>query len=289
MIEELLLSRREVLKKSAFIFLAASQDWNLPAPPRFQLGACDWSVGKALNPEAFERAKQIGLQGIQVSYNTSKDQAGLSVPATLKSIQEASARTGVKISSLAIGELNRVPYKSEPRTEEWVWNSVDAAKALGVKVILLAFFSDGDLRNDEKGKKAVIERLKKVAPHAEKQGITLGIESYMSGQEHLDIINAVGSNAVKVYYDFRNSVDAGHDIFKEIPMLGKEMICEIHMKENGQRLGQGTLDWPKIAEAIKKTGYSGWMQIEGATPPGADLIACYQQNRTYLESLFSFK
>ncbi|MCE7063050.1 sugar phosphate isomerase/epimerase [Dyadobacter sp. CY343] len=289
MFQDLLLSRRELLRKSALMCLAASQDWILPAAPRFQLGACDWSVGKALNPEAFDRAKQIGLQGIQISYNTSKDQAGLSVPTTLQSIKEASTRTGVKISSLAIGELNRVPYKSDPRTEEWVWNSVNAAKELGVKVILLAFFSDGDLRNDEKGKKAVIERLKKVAPHAEKQGITLGIESYLSGQEHLDIIHAVGSKAVKVYYDFRNSVDAGHDIFKEIPMLGKEMICEIHMKENGQRLGQGTLDWPRIAEAVKKIDYSGWMQIEGATPPGADLVESYQQNRTYLESLFSFK
>jgi L-ribulose-5-phosphate 3-epimerase len=289
MFPDLLLSRRELLRKSALMCLAALQEWVLTAAPRFQLGACDWSVGKALNPEAFDRAKQIGLQGIQVSYNTSKDQAGLSVPTTIQSIKKASARTGVKVSSLAIGELNRVPYKSDPRTEEWVWNSVTAAKELGVKVILLAFFSDGDLRNDEKGKKAVIERLKKVAPHAEKQGITLGIESYLSGPEHLDIIHAVGSKAVKVYYDFRNSVDAGHDIFKEIPMLGKEMICEIHMKENGQRLGQGTLDWPRIAEAVKKIDYSGWMQIEGATPPGADLVESYRQNRTYLESLFSFK
>jgi L-ribulose-5-phosphate 3-epimerase len=289
MFEDLHLSRRELFRKSAFMCLAAGQEWNLPFKPKLQLGACDWSVGKALNPEAFDRAKQIGLQGIQVSYNTSKDRAGLSVPATLTSIKEASESTGIQISSLAIGELNRVPYKSEPLTEEWVWNSVDAAKKLKVKVILLAFFSEGDLRNDEKGKKAVIERLKKAAPHAEKQGVVLGIESYLSGREHLDIIQAVGSPAVKVYYDFRNAVDAGHDIFKEIPMLGKEMICEIHMKENGQRLGQGTLDWPKIAAALNEINYSGWMQIEGATPPAAELIACYQHNRKYLESLFSFK
>jgi sugar phosphate isomerase/epimerase len=289
MFEDLHLSRRELFRKSALMWLAAGYNWRIPVAPRFQLGACDWSVGKALNPEAFDRAKQIGLQGIQVSYNTSKDQAGLSVPATLQSIQEASRRTGIRVSSLAIGELNRVPYKSEPRTEEWVWNSVDAAKKLDVKVILLAFFSEGDLCNDEKGKKAVIERLKKVAPHAEKQGIVLGIESYLSAQEHLDMIHAVGSPAVKVYYDFRNSVDAGHDIFKEIPMLGKEMICEIHMKENGHRLGEGPLDWPRIAAALNGINYSGWMQIEGAIPPGGEVIACYEHNRKYLESLFSFK
>lgn len=292
MIDDLVLSRREMLKSSALLLAAAAFDENnalqtdRSAAPKYQIGACDWSVGRQLSPEAFDRAKQIGLHGIQVSYNTGKDEKGLSVPATLQAIRDASARTGVKVSSLAIGELNRVPYKSQPKTEEWVWNSVDAAKALGVKVILLAFFSEGDLRNDDAGKKVVIERLKKVAPHAEKQGITLGIESWLSGQEHLDIINAVGSKAVKVYYDFRNSTDAGHDIFKEIPMLGKDLICEIHMKENGQRLGEGPLDWPRVAKAVKDIGYEGWMQIEGATPQGAEIIPCYQHNLDYLKRLF---
>lgn len=282
-------TRREAIKKGSLLFAAASA-YSLSARPvpRLQLGACDWSVGKSLNPEAFDRANEIGLQGIQVSYNTGKDPVGLSNPATLQSIKEASERTGIKVSSLAIGELNRNPYKSDPKTEQWVWNSVDAAKALGVKVILLAFFSEGDLRNDEAGKKEVIARLKKVAPHAEKQGITLGIESYLTAQEHLEIINAVGSKAVKVYYDFRNAADAGNDVFKEVPLLGKDRICELHIKENGQRLGEGTMDWPGIAKMVKQIGYRGWMQIEGATPQGAEIIPCYQANRKYLEGLFSF-
>ncbi|GGH52702.1 hypothetical protein GCM10007423_57380 [Dyadobacter endophyticus] len=289
----LVLNRRGMLKSSAMLLASTVFDRDDAlnadrlAAPKYQIGACDWSVGRQLNPEAFERAKQIGLHGIQVSYNTGKDEKGLSAPETLQVIRDASARTGVKVSSLAIGELNRVPYKSQPKTEEWVWNSVDAAKALGVKVILLAFFSEGDLRNDDAGKKAVIERLKKVAPHAEKQGITLGIESWLSGQEHLDIIHAVASKAVKVYYDFRNSTDAGHDIFREIPMLGKDLICEIHMKENGQRLGEGPLDWPRVAKAVKDIGYEGWMQIEGATPQGAEIIPCYQHNLQYLKGLFA--
>ena len=285
-----LFNRREAIQKGALLVAATSTfDFSGKPTPQFQLGACDWSVGKSLSPEAFDRAKEIGLQGIQVSYNTGKNHVGLSDPATLQAIKDASKRTGIKVSSLAIGELNRNPYKSDPKTEAWVWNSVDAARALGVKVILLAFFSEGDLRNDDAGKKVVIERLKKVAPHAEKLGITLGIESYLTAQEHLDIINAVGSKAVKVYYDSRNAADAGNDVLKEIPMLGKDLICELHMKENGQRLGEGTMDWPKIAQAVKDIGFKGWMQIEGATPSGAEIISCYQYNRKYLESLFSFK
>lgn len=283
------MNRRQAIKKSALFWGAMTgMDRSLILKSSYQLGACDWSLGKALSPEAFVVAKSIGLQGVQVSYNTGKDQIGLSDPKTLEIIRAASKETGVKISSLAIGELNRVPYKSDPRTEEWVWKSVDAAKELGAKVILLAFFSDGDLRNDLTGQKMVIERLRKVAPHAEKAGITLGIESYLKAEEHLNIIEQVGSKSLKVYYDFRNAADAGNDVFKELKILGKEHICELHMKENGLLLGEGTLHWPDIAKAVKDIGYEGWMQLEWASPKGADIVTSYRHNQAFLNGLFQF-
>ncbi len=57
-----------------------------------------------------------------------------------------------------------------------------------------------NLRNDETGKKEVIQRLKKVAPKAERMGIILGVESYLNAKEHLDIIEQVGSKNVKALY-----------------------------------------------------------------------------------------
>ncbi|GLU50918.1 sugar phosphate isomerase/epimerase family protein [Dyadobacter frigoris] len=283
------MNRRQAIKKSALLFGAAARlEMSGVVKSAFKLGACDWSLGKTLSPDAFDIARKIGLQGVQVSYNASKDPTGLSDPKTLEIIRQASKDSGVKISSLAIGELNRVPYKSDPRAEEWVLKSIDTAKELGAKVILLAFFSEGDLRNDLQGQKAVIDKLKKAAPHAEKLGITLGIESYLTAQEHIDIIERVGSKSVKVYYDFRNATDAGNDVFKELKMLGKDRICELHMKENGQRLGEGTLDWPEIAKAIKDIGYEGWMQLEWASPKDVDIVTCYQHNKEYLGKLFQF-
>lgn len=283
------MNRREAIRNTLLV-LSAGMAGQATASyaPKLHLGACDWSLRNAMNPAAFDVAKTIGLGGVQVSYNTKNDEAGLSNPATLQAIREASARTGIAVSSLGMARLNQVPYKSEPRAEEWVWNSVDAAKALGVEVVLLAFFSDGDLRNDPAGKKVVIERLKKVAPQAEKQGIILGIESYLSAQEHLEIIEAVGSKAVRVYYDARNSADAGHDIYKEIPFLGKDLICELHMKENDVLLGEGTIDWPRVARMLKEIDYRGWMQIESAMPQKADLVNSYRHNRQFLENLFDF-
>ncbi|MGZ8558915.1 MAG: sugar phosphate isomerase/epimerase family protein [Chitinophagaceae bacterium] len=289
-----MLTRRELIKHSAWLTAFACSSFAPGADSavkkkHFNIGACDWSLGKNSDPAAFELAKQIGLDGIMVNMGSVKDNLHLREKNVQQQYIEASRVTGVKISSIAIGELNNVPYKLDPRTEQWVWDSVDTARNLNVPVVLLAFFHKNDLRNDEGGKKEVINRLKKVAPHAEKNGIILGIESYLNAEEHLDIIDSVGSKNIKVYYDFRNTADAGFDPLKEFKKLGKEMVCELHIKENGFLLGKGTLDWTAIGNAVYEAGYygDGWMQIEGANPDAAAVVESYKHNLQFLKNIFS--
>lgn len=284
------MNRRDALRQTALLsatYFTAPFD-PLPDSLRrsYPLGACDWSLQRACNPAVFTYAKKIGLDGVQLSYNSRSDESYLLRPENQQAMLEAAKKSGVKIASLAIGELNRVPLKSEARTVEWVSGSIDAAKALKVKVVLLAFFSQGDLRNDEAGKKVVIERLKSLMPKAEKQGVTLAIESYLSAQEHLDIIEAVGSPNLKVYYDPRNAADAGHDPYTEIPLLGqRKLICEVHLKENGSLLGQGSIDWPRIRQLLNEIHFKGWAQLEGAMPPGKTLDEAYPQNVQYARKI----
>ena len=289
-----MLSRRKLLKDAVWLSVLAGTSMRGFASPAstkkiFNIGACDWSLGKNSDIGAFEIAKQIGLDGIMVNMGSLDNNMHLRQNELQQLYLETSKKTGVKISSLAMGELNNIPYKSDPRTEEWVWDAVDVAYNLHVKVMLLAFFSKNDLRGDDGGKKEVITRLKKVAPKAEKLGITLGIESYLNAAEHLDIIEAVGSKNIKVYYDFRNTADAGFDTVKEFKQLGKDMICELHMKENGFLLGKGTLDWKSISNAVYESGYygDGWMQIEWAKPDRDELIKSYKQNHQFLKNHFS--
>lgn len=288
-----MMTRRELLKKATTLGvlsgLGFSEAYSLPMK-RLHIGACDWSLGKSSDPTAFEIAKEIGLEGIMVNMGSLENNMHLRDKNLQQVYLKESERTRIKISSLAIGELNNVPYKSDPRAEEWVSDSIDIAKNLGVTVVLLAFFEKGDLRNDEAGKKEVVNRLKKVATKAEKTGITLGIESYLSAEELTDMIQQVGSKSIKVYYDFRNSADAGYDVLKEIKFLGKKAICELHIKENGFLLGEGTLDWKKIANVLKDIGYygDGWMQLEWATPNGANVVDSYKKNIKFLNDTFGY-
>ncbi len=73
--------------------------------------------------------------------------------------------------------------------------------------------------------------------------------------------------------------------------LGRDNICELHMKENGLLLGRGTLPLQQIRDLIYEMRYygDGWMQIEGSTPKGADVIETYQHNLSFLKELFHKK
>jgi L-ribulose-5-phosphate 3-epimerase len=288
-----MIHRRQVLKSLGYLGVGAFAGAKFTCPPklprRFNIGACDWSLGKAADVGAFDLAAQIGLDGIQVSLGSVADQFHLRRPEVQQQFLEASKRTGVRIASLAIAELNNYPYKSDPQTEQWVSDSIDVAKALGVTVVLLAFFVKNDLRKDPAGIAETVERLKRVAPKAEKAGVILGLETYLSAEEHLDILKRVGSPAVKVYYDFRNTADAGYDIYTDVKKIGKKRICELHIKENGLLLGQGSIDWPRVRRSLDEMDYAGggWMQIEWAMPKDGNVVECYRHNLTYLREIFA--
>lgn len=256
---------------------------------RFKIGACDWSIGKANDTQAMEMARKIGIDGVQLSLGKVDNNMHLRRKDVQETYKREAKKHNVQVGGIAIGELNNIPYKSDPRTIEWVSDSIDVAKAMGSRVVLLAFFNKGDLKNDPAGTKTVIERLQQVAPKAEKAGVILGIESWLSAREHMEIIDAVGSKHVQVYYDVANSHQMGYPIYDEIRWLGREQICEFHAKENGFLLGKGRIDFKEVRKAIDDIGYTGWIQIEGAVPEKAGILESYIENNKFMRTTFTNK
>ena len=265
---------------------AAVQVDSVFAAERFRIGACDWSLGLRGKPEALALARQLGLDGVQISMGSVDNDLQLRRDDVQRQYRDAAAKEGVRVGGVALDIMNSVPYKSDPRTEGWVSDSIDVARAFGVRVVLLAFFEKGDLRNDPEGQTEVIRRLKRVAPKAEKADVVLGIESWLSARDHIRILDAVGSRHVQVYYDVANSTQMGYDIVAEIRQLGRDRICELHAKENGYLLGQGRIDFAAVRNALDDIGYTGWLQIEGAVPKGQPIVESYTKNVHFMRTHF---
>ena len=284
------ISRRQAIQNTALLLGAGLSFSSFVQKSRqdgFQIGACDWSIGQSANVNAVEVASTLGLDGVQINMGMFANDMHLRDLKIQKQYLEAFQKYAIKPSGFAIGELNNIPYKSDDRTDQWVSDSIDVAKALGLKVVLLAFFANNDLKNDEIGMQNVIRKLKNIMPKAEQAGITFGIESWLNAQEHLYIINEVKSPNLKVYYDVANANHMGYDIYSEIRELGKQnMICEFHAKENDFLLGTGKVDFQEVRKCIDEINYKGWLQIEGAVPKGQLMFESYLENRKFLKSLF---
>jgi sugar phosphate isomerase/epimerase len=255
--------------------------YNLP------LGVCDWTIGKTGDPAVFELAAGLMLDGVQVSLVPKGDSLALADPALRRVFLEAARKARIPIASFAIGELNGVPLKSDPRAEKWLEKGIEIAAAMDVKVILVPFFGKGELRNDPAGVDAVVAALGRLAPKAEARGVVLALESYLSAAEHLKILERVGSSAVRVYYDVANSQDAGYPILDEIRALG-DRIVEVHAKDTKGLYGKGSMDFPSVLKALKDIGYKGWFVLEGTEMPlGVEKSIRYDVD--YLRTVFGIR
>lgn len=250
---------------------------------------CDWMIGRTADPTAFEVGKEIGLDGIQVSIGFPRDGLHLRRPDMQKKYLDIAKQNGMAINSVAMGLLNDVPFMSEPRTALWTADTIEAAKALGAKNVLLAFFGNGHLKEkNADDMRRVTECLQELAPRAEKAQVILGLETYLSAEAHLKILDQVKSKWVQVYYDVFNAANpehAGYDYLKEIKLLGRDRICEVHFKEGGEYLGGGRIKWPEVAAALKEIGYRGWITIEAGSP-SRNVVADTKKNLAYLKTLF---
>jgi L-ribulose-5-phosphate 3-epimerase len=272
---------------SASFIAAASPLAPLFAAPQsrgFKIGACDWSLGKS-GPPAFELAKQIGLDGLQIAMGSVANDMHLRKPEVQKSYLDAARQTGTEIASLAISEMNRVPLKSDPRAAQWLADSIDVCRALGLKLVMPACFAKGEL---DMGNTAEIDHfvgaIKDVIPKAEQHGIAIGLENTLTAEDNMRIIDRIGSPVMKVYYDVGNSTNKGRDILKEIRTLGK-LICELHAKDGKFVLGQGgRIDFRQVRKALDDIQYSGWIQLESAHPNG--VLPDYTAQCKFLKSIF---
>jgi sugar phosphate isomerase/epimerase len=97
----------------------------------------------------------------------------------------------------------------------------------------------------------------------------LGLENTISAEDNVRIMERSRSKAVKAYYDTGNATAAGFDPVKEIRWLGKDRICQIHLKDNPGYIGEGKIDFPAVLKAIADIRYEGFLNLETSAPSGS--------------------
>jgi L-ribulose-5-phosphate 3-epimerase len=281
------LTRRSFIELGVSATVAASV---LPAfaaksKVKFKVGVTDWNLKLEDKVESIALAKSLGFDGVQVSIGkVTEDKLPLSDPALQKTFLDESKRVGLPIESLCLEMLHRNYLKSDPLGQRWVADCIPIAKAMGVRVVLLPFFGKGALETTAEMDK-VGDILKEVAPAAERSGVILGLEDTISARDNVRIMERSKSPAVLTYYDVGNSTKGGFNVVEEIRWLGGKRICEVHLKDNPHYLGEGTIDFKGVIDALADICFDGWAQLETECP--ASVEADMRRNLKFVRDLIA--
>lgn len=232
--------------------------------------------------ETLHDAGTAGFDGISLQIDGPDPAAHPSwSPEGRANLRRAAVESGIEIASLCPSfywqgweeEAGLISDDSSQRERSLaaLEHSIDAAGALGADTVLLPFFRVCELTED-KHKDRVIDALNAVADTAELIGVTITIETTLPAEENAEIVDAVGSSAVKVCYDAANKVALyGMDAIREIELLG-DRIGEYHVKDftepppefpdNYAPLGEGAVDQQAVASTLQAIGYDGWAVLE---------------------------
>lgn len=237
-----------------------------------KLGAMDNVLGNGTDAANFERARRLGLAGIEVDLRVAElKQPDLARPEELAKLAE---KHGMMIPSLVLGEHNNGGLATWWRgceADEEVSAAIRWCALLKAQTLLVPFF----FMNEPKGKThrmAVAERLKPLCAQAERAGVTLAFEGVLQAEHLKEMAHLIHSPAFGVYFDVANTTWCDYDPAAEIRALGP-LIRQVHAKEakvftGDARLGEGRVDHIACAAALREIHYDRWLVLE--TPKGSD-------------------
>jgi L-ribulose-5-phosphate 3-epimerase len=266
---------------------------------RYKVAVVDLMILKRQKLSALPLAKELGADGLEV------DMGGLGQRETFdnrladeavqKEYLDQAKVLGLEFCSVAMTGFYAQSFATRPTYERMVGDAIDTAKALGVKIVFLPLGVQGDLVKNPELRPQIVERLKVVAAMAEKAGVTIGIETALDAAGEVALLDEVGSDAVKSYFNFSNALKNGRDLVAELRTLGVARICQIHATdddgvwlENNPRI-----DLKAVKAALDEMGWRGWLVVERSRDAkrsgAADVKWNYSANVAYLKAVFQVR
>ena len=151
-------------------------------PQPVRIGMTDWNLGQRGDISKVTLARQIGLDGIQVSvqYPTDGTSPTLRDARTQAAYQRAALENGIQICSLAIGNpgKSRMPMHWSPAFAILLAEAVEIAYNIGTNNILLPILGDShiDMTNQPQVD-GFVAMMKEVARYAEKYEVVVGLRT----------------------------------------------------------------------------------------------------------------
>lgn len=262
---------------------------------RYRIAVCDWMILKRQKAGAFELARKIGADGLELDMGSlgKRDsfENKLREPHFQELFKEKAKEFDITLSSIAMSGFYAQSLVGRANYLDLIRDCLQTMKAMKVKVAFLPLGTEGDLVKKPGIRPEMVRRLKAIGDMAAKEGLTIGIETSLDAKGEIELLKEIDSPGIKIYFNFQNPLVAGRDVYEELRLLGKERICQIHCTDtDGVTLPYNKrLDLYKIKETLDGMGWSGWLVVERSRDANdvRNVKGNFSANVAYLKQVFS--
>ncbi len=267
---------------------------NSISAPRYKVAVCDWMILKRQKLGAFQLAKDMGADGVEVDMGSLGDRvmfaSSLTNAANRQPFLNKARELKLEISSIAMSGFYAQSFAERTNLLRLVQDCVDTMKAMDVKIAFLPLGVNSDLLKHPELRSQVVERLKLAGALAEKAGVIIGVETELDAIKQIKLLDEVGSPAIKIYYNLASAIQHQRDYIKELRQLGKDRVCQIHCSNTDGFWLQNDLkiNAPNLKAVLDEIDWSGWLVIERSrdTNDVHNVKKNYGANVAYLKSVF---
>jgi hydroxypyruvate isomerase len=192
----------------------------------------------------------------------------------IDSIRNTIEKHDLKVAGFCTHFISLVDPTARNEYLEGLKKTIETAKKLNSSIIISQVGNEVPGVSREKQRQSMIDGLKASAELMEKTDQVLAIEPlnllydhagyYLStSQEAAIIIDAVGSEKVKILFDIYHQQITEGDIINNIKKY-YDKIAHFHVADNPGRheIGTGEINYPVVLKEIEKLGYEGNIGIE---------------------------
>ncbi len=231
-----------------------------------------WSDGlhDGLLP-VLENLKKMGYDGVEIPIFAPDEKSAAQWGKRLKDL-------GLRSTAVTIRTEPDNPISPDPKVRaagiELSKRTLDCCQALGAETLCgpfhsaIGLFSGAGPTKDEW--KWGVDSMRQVAEHAGKVGVTLAVESLNRFETYLLTCTADSARFVAevnhprcgmMYDTFHANIEEKNP-GEAIRALRKHTV-HVHISENDRSTpGKGGVRWQETFDALRETGYDGWMVVE---------------------------
>ncbi len=241
--------------------------------------------------DEFSLAHQAGLDCIEWIYDLyGADVNPLATDAGVKKIRDLSQQHEVKILSICADYFMDKPLvrasqaELDDRLETFYW-LLEQGRLIGINRMVIPFV-DASRIDTQAEFDGVVLLLNRILQEVGKTGIEIHLETSLNPVRFADLLAQIPHPLLKANYDSGNSSSLGYDPREEFAAYG-DRVGSVHIKDRLRGastvpLGKGDVDFPALAESLRKVAYGGDFILQVARGTSGDEVVWARQNRDFV-------